>query len=128
MEHTTTNKIRELYKEAEIDHKNSQASINQTWSLLASGGLNSALIYTGTRPTPAIIDGILVTRPNINKRVYACIYLMYDDLYNIDFVQIGKDKGKIIKHESDIYLDMLAKAYERIYDEYINDVQDGIFI
>ena len=67
---TITEKIYNLYKDDNsIDRLTSQEAINQTYRILTHGGINSAWIYTGTGRTPRNINGILITRPNINAQM-----------------------------------------------------------
>ena len=128
MNHNTAEKIRAFYAEqSDIDRRNSEEAINQTVSLLSSGGLNAAWIYTGTAKGYAVIDGLLVLRPNIKARVYAAIYVDYMDEYNIDLIHVKGEGVELIRNAPGIYLEELAAAYESMYDEYIATVQAGFY-
>ena len=124
----TACKITALYRDRkDIDHINSKGAWDQTIRILRSGGLNSAWIYTGTRPKPTAIDGLLVLRPNINARVYAVIYVNYSDEYVLDYVQIKADKAERWITSGGVHLDQLADTYESMYDAYIK-VEQNDFI
>ena len=124
---STAQKITALYlSRNDIDFRNSDEAIQQTITLLFSGGLNSAWVYTGTTRSYINLGGLLAIKPNLNRRIYAIIYVDYSDEYNIDFVHVG-EVAEIIEHQSGIYLDVLAAEYEHMYDEYVN-VEQGGFI
>jgi hypothetical protein len=121
----TARKIQTLYAEREdIDRRNSQEAIEQTLAILQHGGLHSARCYTGTS-TFTNIGGMLFMIPNTNKRVYAAVYVGCSDEYNIDYIQINKNNAAYIRRRPGIYVDQLQAAYKRMYDDYINEVQDG---
>ena len=126
MEYSTVRKIVALYRDRDdIDHVNSKGAFSQTISILKSGGLRSAWIYTGTRPKPTSVDGLLVLRPNIKARIYAIIYVNYVDEYVIDFISIKADNAALYDTSGGVYLDELAGAYESMYDAYIQAEQNG---
>ena len=122
---STGDKIRALYKDRnDIDFRNSGEAIQQTLSLLTCSGINSAWVYTGTTRSYTEINGLLAIKPNLNKRIYAIIYVDYSDEYNIDFVHLG-ESAEIIKHQPGVFWEDLAGIYEQMYDQYVRDYQDG---
>ena len=128
MNYSTAEKIRTYYTGKEnIDCRNSEDAINQTVSILSSGGLYSAWIYTGTAKGYSVIDGLLVIRPNIKARIYAVVYVDYMDEYNIDLLHIGGESAELIRNVTGVYVEELAVIYERVYDEYIESVQAGFY-
>jgi len=127
MTYKTSQKILALYADRkDIDYRNSGEAINQTMQILKSGSLNSAWIYTGTLPQATNISGLLALRPNINKRVYAVIYVNSMDEYVIDYVHIKSDDCKILNSHP-CYVEELAGTYEQMYDSHIRAYQ-GDFI
>jgi hypothetical protein len=119
--------IAEIYKEwKNIDRYNSEQAVTQTLALLSAGNYSGAFGYTGTAPESIkMSDGILITRPNIKREIYATVYVDFSDTYNIHYVEVSADGAKIIKKQNDIYLDQLARSYEVMYDDFIMDEQDG---
>ena len=125
MQYKTAAKIQALYADrTDIDYRNSGEAINQTMKILKSGGINSAWIYTGTLPQATNISGLLALRPNINKRVYAVIYVNFMDEYVIDYVHIKDNDSKIINSHP-CYIEELAGTYEHMYDSHIRAYQDN---
>ena len=128
MNYNTAEKIRAFYSErSDIDYRNSEEAISQTVSLLSSGGLRSAWIYTGTAKGFSVINGLLALRPNIKARVYAVIFVDCTDEYNIDLIHVRNEGVELIRNVPGIYLEELAAAYESVYDEYITTVQAGFY-
>jgi hypothetical protein len=126
MTYSVGQKIRELYKNKKnIDYRNSAKATQQTIKILASGGIGSALIYTGTSRNITNINGILAFNPNTEKRIYAVVYVDGMDEYNIDYVQIFNDRAEYISRHPGIFVGELARVYETIYDRYIVEHQDG---
>jgi len=126
MTYSVAEKIKALYAgRTDIDYRNSGEAINQTVSILASGGLNSAWIYTGSTRSYTNLSGMIALKPNLKKCIYALIYVDYSDEYNIDLVHVG-EVAEYITQQSGIYVDQLAAAYESIYDDYVNESQAGI--
>jgi len=127
MTFNTSDKILDLYlKDTRIDFRNSNEAMRQTMTILSAGGFRSAMCYTGSRGATNL-SGLLVLRPNINRMIYAVIYVDGSDCYNIDLVHVGRDKAEHIQQNDGIYVDSLALSFERIYDEYINAEQGGFY-
>ena len=126
MTYSVAEKILALYAvRTDIDYRNSIEAIRQTVSILASGGLNSAWVYTGSTRSYTNLNGMIALKPNLNKRIYALIYVDHMDEYNIDLVRVG-EVAEFVAQNSGIFVDQLAAAYESIYDNYVSESQAGL--
>jgi len=110
-----------------IDLDNSKESVSYISSALSLGGFDSSLSYTGTSCCYVAGGCLLSLLPNTDIGIYAVFYVDKTDSFGIDFLYAGKNGVFIVMRRSGLSISSLSGAYESMYNDYINEVQDGFY-